>query len=63
MDYLCANFSLPRPLCSRLRSNVHYLTLSRTAAASSVFNTVHFRMHMHVDVVTGMNILKTQQAR
>jgi len=23
VGYLCANFSLPRPLCSRLRSDVH----------------------------------------
>jgi len=23
VGYLCANFSLPRPLCSRLRPDVH----------------------------------------
>ena len=23
VSYLCANFSLPRPLCSRLRPDVH----------------------------------------
>jgi len=23
MDYLCANYSLPRPLCSRVMADVH----------------------------------------
>jgi len=26
VGYLCANFSLPRPLCSRLRADVLYAT-------------------------------------
>jgi len=32
VGYLCANFSLPRPLCSRLRPDVH----DRRQTASSL---------------------------
>ena len=36
MGYLCANFSLPRPLCSRLRPDVRDRQTSDVRRASSL---------------------------
>ena len=36
VGYLCANFSLPRPLCSRLRPNVRDRQTDRRQTASSL---------------------------
>ena len=36
VGYLCANFSLPRPLCSRLRPDVRDRQTDRCQTASSL---------------------------
>ena len=36
VGYLCANFGLPRPLCSRLRPDVQDIFLSRRQTVSSL---------------------------
>ena len=55
--YLCANFSLPKPLCSRLRPAVRSVTLN----LANKFSQCTFSVAEHYDLFCGLIILR--QAR
>ena len=44
VDYLCANFSLPRPLCSRLRPNVRDRQTSDVKQTDRQTSDAHHRL-------------------